>query len=98
MKDKTWRYYDTAHVVYYPKKMTVEEFEKVYDEFCRKIYSPFSITRRGWRTLRRHSLLQIAAEDDLSFIDNQYDIGGFQKSTIVADDDGCRGMFKELPF
>jgi hypothetical protein len=29
--DKPWRYYDTAHVTYYPKLMTVEELEKSYD-------------------------------------------------------------------
>ena len=54
LMDKPWRYYDTAHVTYYPKQMTVEELERTYDWFCRKVYSPWSMGRRGWRTLRRH--------------------------------------------
>ncbi len=54
LMDKPWRYYDTAHVTYYPKRMSVEELEKTYDWFCRQVYSPVSMARRGWRTLRRH--------------------------------------------
>jgi radical SAM superfamily enzyme YgiQ (UPF0313 family) len=54
LMDKPWRYYDTAHVTYYPKRMTVEELEEAHDWFCRQAYSPLSMARRGWRTLRRH--------------------------------------------
>jgi radical SAM superfamily enzyme YgiQ (UPF0313 family) len=53
---KSWRYYDTAHVTYYPRLMTVEELEKTYDWVCRRVYSPLSMARRGLRTLRRHPL------------------------------------------
>jgi radical SAM superfamily enzyme YgiQ (UPF0313 family) len=53
--DKSWRYYDTAHLVYYPKQMTVQELEESYDKFCRLVYSPWQIARRGLRVLGRHS-------------------------------------------
>ncbi|MCC7352691.1 MAG: B12-binding domain-containing radical SAM protein [Anaerolineae bacterium] len=54
MADKPWRYYDTAHVTYYPKRMTVAELEQTYDWVCRQAYSPASIARRGLRALGRH--------------------------------------------
>ena len=54
LMEKPWRYYDTAHVTYYPKLMRVEELEQSYDWFCRQVYSPLTMTRRGLRTLRRH--------------------------------------------
>lgn len=53
--DKTWRFYDTAHVTYYPKRMTVEEFEREYDRVCRTVYHPLRIAQRGLRSLGRHS-------------------------------------------
>lgn len=65
--DKTWRYYDTAHVVYYPKKMTVREFEKEYDKICRTIYSPFRIAQRGLRALARHPIRRMPAKAFGSF-------------------------------
>ena len=57
--DKPWRYYDTAHLVYYPKLMTVQEMEESYDHFCRRIYSPWQMGRRGLRVLSRHSLKRL---------------------------------------
>lgn len=54
--DRPWRYYDTSHVTYSPKLMTVAEFEKAYDWVCNQAYSSASITRRGLRSLRRHTL------------------------------------------
>lgn len=62
MPDKSWRYYDTAHVVYYPKQMTVAEFEREYDKVCRTIYSPFRIAQRGLRSLARHPLRRVPAK------------------------------------
>ncbi len=56
MTDKPWRYYDTAHVTYYPKRMTVEELERTYDWVCRQAYHPLSIVRRGLRALSRHPI------------------------------------------
>jgi radical SAM superfamily enzyme YgiQ (UPF0313 family) len=56
---KSWRYYDTAHVTYYPRQMTVEELEKTYDWVCRQAYSPVSMVHRGLRTLRRHPLRRV---------------------------------------
>ena len=60
--DKSWRYYDTAHVTYYPKEMTVEEFEREYDRVCRAIYSPFRIAQRGLRALSRHPVRRMPAK------------------------------------
>jgi radical SAM superfamily enzyme YgiQ (UPF0313 family) len=67
MPDKTWRYYDTAHVTYYPKLMTVEEFEREYDKVCRAIYSPFRIAQRGLRALSRYPLQRVPAKAFGSF-------------------------------
>ena len=52
--ERTWRYYDTAHVTYHPKLMTVEEMEKSYDWFCRQAYGAPSIAWRGFRSLYRY--------------------------------------------
>jgi radical SAM superfamily enzyme YgiQ (UPF0313 family) len=60
--DKKWRHYDTAHVTFYPKEMTVEEFEREYDRVCRTIYHPFRIAQRGLRALSRHPLPRIPAK------------------------------------
>jgi radical SAM superfamily enzyme YgiQ (UPF0313 family) len=59
---KSWRYYDTAHVTYYPRQMTVEEFEHEYDRICATIYHPFRIAQRGLRSLRRHSVSRMPAK------------------------------------
>ena len=55
LMDRPWRYYDTAHLTFYPKRMTVEELDTAYDWFCRRAYSPLNIARRGVRVLTRHS-------------------------------------------
>lgn len=65
--DKSWRYYDTAHVTYYPKQMTVEEFEREFDKVCRTIYSPWQIARRGLRALMRHPVRRMPAKAFGSF-------------------------------
>jgi radical SAM superfamily enzyme YgiQ (UPF0313 family) len=65
--DKSWRYYDTAHVTYYPKLMTVEEFEREYDKVCRTIYSPVRIAQRGVRALLRHPVRRMPAKAFGSF-------------------------------
>jgi radical SAM superfamily enzyme YgiQ (UPF0313 family) len=62
LMDRPWRYYDTAHVTYYPKQMTVEELEKSYDWFCRRAYNPLSMARRGLRGLRRHPASRIPSK------------------------------------
>jgi len=49
-----WSLYDTAHVVFKPAQMTVEQLRRGYDWICRKAYDPVSIAARGLRTLRRH--------------------------------------------
>ncbi len=48
-----WSLYDTAHVTYYPKLMTVDELREGYDWICNKLYNPLSILARGTRALRR---------------------------------------------
>jgi radical SAM superfamily enzyme YgiQ (UPF0313 family) len=56
--DVPWKYYDTAHITYKPKLMTVEEMHKAYSWLVRKAYSPYQITRRGVNSLRRYPLRQ----------------------------------------
>jgi len=56
-----WRLYDTAHVTYYPKRMTVEEFTREYDKICRTVYSPLRIAKRGTRSLARISRFSFSA-------------------------------------
>lgn len=53
--DTPWRFYDTAHVTYYPKQMSVEEFEREYDKICKTVYHPYRIAQRGLRSLARIS-------------------------------------------
>lgn len=53
-----WNKYDTAHVVFQPKQMTVEQLRRGYDWICRRAYAPLSIAARGWRALRRQPLPQ----------------------------------------
>ncbi len=64
---KSWRYYDTAHVVYYPKQMSVTVFEQEYDKVCRAIYSPWRIAQRGLRALVRHPVRRMPAKAFGSF-------------------------------
>lgn len=54
--NRGWRYYDTTHVTYYPKLMTVEELEREYDRLCKTVYHPYRIAQRGLRSLARHSI------------------------------------------
>lgn len=54
--DTPWNYYDTAHITYQPKRMTVEEMQAGYDWLIRKVYSPWQIARRGFNSWRRYPL------------------------------------------
>lgn len=65
--DRPWRYYDTAHITFQPKLMTVAEFERVYDWFCRTAYSPAQMALRGARALGRHSPLNMPGKLFSSF-------------------------------
>ncbi|MDE3088865.1 MAG: B12-binding domain-containing radical SAM protein [Chloroflexota bacterium] len=51
-----WSLYDTAHVVFQPAQMTVEQLRRGYDWICHKAYDPASIAVRGLRTLQRHPI------------------------------------------
>ena len=62
LMDLPWRYYDTAHLTYYPKQMQVDEMKHAYDWFCRQAYSPASMARRGLRALGRHPAVQVPAK------------------------------------
>ncbi len=53
-----WSQYDTAHVVFHPARMSVEQLQEGYDWICRRAYDVWSIAGRGWRALRRHPLHQ----------------------------------------
>lgn len=54
--DLPWKYYDTAHITYRPKLMTVEQMQKSYDWLVRKVYHPTTIFRRGLGSMRRYPL------------------------------------------
>lgn len=54
LPDVPWSSYDTAHVVFQPAQMTVEQLRRGYDWICRQAYNPASIAVRGLRALRRH--------------------------------------------
>ncbi len=53
-----WSKYDTAHVVFRPAQMSVEQLRRGYDWICNRAYSSLSIAGRGVRALRRHSVRQ----------------------------------------
>ena len=53
-----WSVYDTAHVVFRPKLMTVDQLRRGYDWICHKAYDPVAIAARGVRTLVRHPVGQ----------------------------------------
>ncbi len=53
-----WSLYDTSHVTYYPKLMTVDQLRDGYDWICRKLYNPASIFARGARAMRRVPIRQ----------------------------------------
>ncbi len=53
-----WSLYDTAHVVFQPAQMTVEQLRRGYDWICHKAYDPAAIAMRGLRTLQRHPVAQ----------------------------------------
>jgi len=57
--DRPWRYYDTAHVTYQPRLMTVAELARAHDWFCQQAYSPRQLAHRGWHTLRQHTIAQM---------------------------------------
>jgi len=46
-----WEKYDVGNVVYLPKNMTPEELQRRYNEMCGKVYSRFSIIKRGLRSI-----------------------------------------------
>jgi radical SAM superfamily enzyme YgiQ (UPF0313 family) len=53
-----WSKYDTAHVVFQPAHMSVEELRRGYDWICHRAYDTTAIAARGIRTLRRHPVRQ----------------------------------------
>jgi radical SAM superfamily enzyme YgiQ (UPF0313 family) len=58
LSNEPWSHYDTAHVVFEPAQMTVEQLRCGYDWICRQAYHPVSIVARGFRALRRHPIHQ----------------------------------------
>ena len=51
-----WSKYDTSHVVFQPKNMTVGQLREGYDWICRRAYNLPAIMTRGVRTFRRHPI------------------------------------------
>lgn len=58
LADEPWSKYDTSHVVFQPKQMTVEQLRRGYDWICRRAYAPLAMANRGVRALRRHPVQQ----------------------------------------
>lgn len=58
--DAPWRQYDTAHVVFQPKNMTVAEMREAYDWLCRNTYSSRQILKRSFRSWRRYPIAKAA--------------------------------------
>jgi radical SAM superfamily enzyme YgiQ (UPF0313 family) len=58
--DVPWRQYDTTHVVFQPKRMSVSEMREAYDWLCCQTYSVPQILKRGSRTWRRYPIDQSA--------------------------------------
>jgi radical SAM superfamily enzyme YgiQ (UPF0313 family) len=56
--DVPWKYYDTAHITYTPKLMTVKEMHEAYQWLVGRVYSFYQISRRGYHALRRYPLRQ----------------------------------------
>lgn len=73
--DMPWRFYDTAHVTYYPRQMSVEEFTREYDKICRTVYHPYQIARRGVRALARVSQHSITSTPRKIFSSFSTDVG-----------------------
>lgn len=73
--DMPWRFYDTAHVTYYPRQMTVEEFSREYDKICKAVYHPVRIAQRGLRALGRVSKYSIGAIPRKTFSSFSTDFG-----------------------
>jgi len=51
---RNWDFYDTAHVVFLPKRMTVHQLAQGYERCYRRIFSHASIWRRrpsDWRSV-----------------------------------------------
>ncbi len=60
--DKPWRYYDTAHVTYTPRLMTMPEMEEAYDWFYKHAYGSLPIARRSLRGALSDSLGRVPAK------------------------------------
>ncbi|MFN8534744.1 MAG: radical SAM protein [Dehalococcoidia bacterium] len=65
--DVPWTYYDTSHVTFVPKQMTVDELKNGYNWLCNKVYSPHRILQRGVRTMSRYPVARRAKKFMVSF-------------------------------
>lgn len=63
----SWSKYDTSHVVFRPKNMTVDQLREGYDWICRRAYNLPAIMTRGVRTFRRHPIRHARAKLFSSF-------------------------------
>ncbi len=70
-----WRLYDTAHITYYPKQMSVEEFSREYDKICKTVYHPVRIAQRGLRSLARVSKYSVSMIPRKTFSSFSTDFG-----------------------
>lgn len=76
-----WDKYDTAHVVFQPQQMSVEQLRRGYDWICHKAYDTPAIAARGLRTLLRHPVHQYQRRAFSSF---STDVG-YRKTVSYRD-------------
>jgi radical SAM superfamily enzyme YgiQ (UPF0313 family) len=86
-----WSLYDTAHVVFKPERMTVEELRRGYDWICAKAYHPMSIAARGLRTLGRYPIGKYQQRAFSSFSTDM----GYRKTVSYRDRE--RGIHWKTP-
>ncbi len=86
LPDVPWSRYDTAHVVFQPARMSVEQLQQGYDWICRRAYDLLSIAGRGWRALRRHPLHQYRRRAFSSFSTDF----GYRKTVSYRDTTGIK--------
>ncbi len=62
-----WTKYDTTHVTFVPKRMSVAELASAYDWLCKQIFHPTQTLRRGFNAWRRHPWAQARSRFISSF-------------------------------
>lgn len=64
--DRNWEHYDCNHVVFTPKRMTVEQLEAGLDLCRKRYYAPWAIARRSFRGMRMYNFITWATQTALN--------------------------------